>query len=50
MNNLLFWVGIATILVFVGTKMLTAHYYEISTQATLVVVISTLTASILLSL
>ena len=42
--------GIAIILVFVGVKMLTSHYYQISTQTTLGVVITLLAASILFSL
>lgn len=42
--------GIAIILVFVGVKMLTSHYYQISTQTTLTVVITLLAASILFSL
>ena len=42
--------GIAIILVFVGVKMLAAHYYGISTQTTLAVVITLLATSILVSL
>ncbi len=42
--------GIAIILVFVGSKMLTAHYYEISTTTTLAVVLTVLVSSIVISL
>lgn len=41
--------GIAIILIFVGVKMLSSNYYDISTQATLAVVISLLALSILIS-
>ena len=42
--------GISVILLFVGVKMLASAYYEISTEVTLIVVLSILALSILISL
>ena len=42
--------GLAVILIFIGTKMLIAHYYEISTGLSLFVVLGLIALSIIASL